>query len=745
MPKDKTSKPKNIQTQPMGGSGTPVFDGIYDVEYKHTLSTEFSSSGLRIYERMRKSDPVVRASLRIIKLGLLQGEWFVESASEDSKDEEIKEFVEEALFTRMDRTFEEVLKDSLTHLDFGFYVSEKLFKLEDNLVYWKDMGYRAQTSITRFLTQDGEPGVTQQLIGDSVKQTKSKESTVSIPMEKLMVFTNDKEGDNLRGVSLLRPAYKPWFFKESVEKIDAIGFEREAVGIPVFKMPDGNANTEDVAKAEEIGKNLRANEKAYVILPSGWELDVKYPSGSSSRSAEDTVKRYNRDIFYNVLAQFLDLGSSSVGSRSLSEDHTDVFYRSLQAVGDYVASIWNTQAIKQLVSLNFPEATQFPKLKVTGIRRIDENSFSTALLRLTQAGILVPDDELEEFVRDLFKLPNKPEDMLRGEGGGEGLNNPKDPKNPKNSPKNNKDVEEDIEDDKKKKDQKFNETRGYWRELTFAEEKVNFESISRNMDRLEGGLSGELPAMLAPTVDTLIRDARAAIEIGDMARLDDLVTSFRDDVFVAVRNTLAEAFEIGKITASNELDVNAMKTSVEDINFMTAQAKAMADKITDDLRNTARLNVLDNINREVPAEQALESLEAALLDQLVRSVDLTASVATVGGINNGRGSVFEDNEEDIHGLQRSEILDNRICNFCLSMDGRIVEATDPIAKQGVFHFRCRGIWVAISKEEAELPNITGVPESLRERIGTLTEFKQIPQPKPLDNSLAEEFVNERKG
>jgi hypothetical protein len=35
----------------------------------------------------------------------------------------------------------------------------------------------------------------------------------------------------------------------------------------------------------------------------------------------------------------------------------------------------------------------------------------------------------------------------------------------------------------------------------------------------------------------------------------------------------------------------------------------------------------------------------------------------------------------------------------------------------IFHSTCRGIWVAILKDEEKLPKITGIPKSLRDRFG----------------------------
>jgi hypothetical protein len=35
----------------------------------------------------------------------------------------------------------------------------------------------------------------------------------------------------------------------------------------------------------------------------------------------------------------------------------------------------------------------------------------------------------------------------------------------------------------------------------------------------------------------------------------------------------------------------------------------------------------------------------------------------------------------------------------------------------LFHSNCRGIWVAILKDEEELPSIGGIPKSIRDRFG----------------------------
>jgi hypothetical protein len=44
-----------------------------------------------------------------------------------------------------------------------------------------------------------------------------------------------------------------------------------------------------------------------------------------------------------------------------------------------------------------------------------------------------------------------------------------------------------------------------------------------------------------------------------------------------------------------------------------------------------------------------------------------------------------------------------------SIDGRIVEKDDTFAQNTIFHSNCRSIWVAILKDEEELPSIGGIP------------------------------------
>lgn len=91
-------------------------------------------------------------------------------------------------------------------------------------------------------------------------------NVVSIPASKLLVFTFRREGDNYEGTSVLRSAYKHWYFKDSMYKFDSVRHERQSVGIPVIYLPD-NATDADKIEAKSIVQNIRANEQTGIVMP----------------------------------------------------------------------------------------------------------------------------------------------------------------------------------------------------------------------------------------------------------------------------------------------------------------------------------------------------------------------------------------------------------------------------------------------------------------------------------------------
>ena len=390
----------------VGSSGTVIFKGIISQEeYNAKLSSHLNA--IKIYDTMRRSDATVRSTLQVCKLPILSSSWDIEEASDDKNDVLIADFVRHELFER-NLNFHDFLREGLTMFEFGHSVAEKTYELTDfegsPRIGIKKIGFRKQRSILQWEQRNGKPGITQQLVGD----------TVDIPIEKLIIFVNDKEGDNYEGISLLRYAYKHWDIKDKLDIINAIALEKLAVGVPVLKKP-ADADQEDLVKARDALRNFRANEEGYQEIPVGWELEMLDMKANSTKDVIPTIQYHDRQIQISVLAQFLSLGGSDAsGSRAVSEDHSKLFLLSEEATAKNIQSTLQEQLIKQLVDLNFTDLPNgYPQITFSKIGDEDTTALADNVQKLMSSGAITYDPYVEDHIRKLLRLPDLPEETIK--------------------------------------------------------------------------------------------------------------------------------------------------------------------------------------------------------------------------------------------------------------------------------------------------------------------------------------------
>lgn len=453
MSEDKTKNTpstKNLGKED-GASGTVVFKGlITQEEYNVKLSQHLNA--VRIYDIMRRSDATVRSTLQVCKLPILSSQWDIDAASEDKQDQYIAEFVKRELFER-NVNFHDFLREGLTFFEFGHSVAEKVYELTEfegqARVGLKKIGFRKQRSILQWECSDGKPGVQQQLISEG--------KTVDIPMEKLIIFVNDKEGDNYEGISLLRYAYKHWDIKDKLDIINAIALEKLAVGVPVLKKPS-DADNDDLVAARDALRNFRANAEGYQEIPVGWELEMLDMKANSTKDVIPTIQYHDRQIQMSVLAQFLSLGASDAsGSRAVSEDHSKLFILSEEAVAKNIQATLQEQLIKQIVDLNFADLPNgYPELTFSKIGDEDTTALADSIQKLMSANALTYDPFLEDYIRKQLRLPDLPEETIEAfkqslkdqeKARKEAAKNGGTPTNPKPSKSTELEHEEEVDDD----------------------------------------------------------------------------------------------------------------------------------------------------------------------------------------------------------------------------------------------------------------------------------------------------------
>ena len=384
-------------TRELGSSSPSPFTSWSRLEYNSDLR---GLIGLQKYDRMRKSDGTIRGILRLIKTPVLAGRWFIEPATQEQSDKDVAEFVEDCLWEYLGTSWPQFLTEALLMCEFGYYMFEKVweYRMVDGVLRLTlaKLAPRHPMDVKtwKFDSNGGPNSVVFwpfDLYNTGVE--------VEIPIEKMLVFTFDQEAGNIEGISVLRSAYKHWFYKEQLYKIDAIQKERHGIGIPVIKLPLGYSVL-DKATANELGRNLRSNERAHVVLPPNWDLLFAKLEGHVVDSLK-SVEHHNEMIRESVLGGFI----ATKGRARADEDHI-LFMKSTRFIADIICSTINQYLIPDLVKLNFGSDVEMPELKVRRIgEAADWRTLSFALRNLIGAGVIIPDEGLEAQLREEMDLP----------------------------------------------------------------------------------------------------------------------------------------------------------------------------------------------------------------------------------------------------------------------------------------------------------------------------------------------------
>jgi hypothetical protein len=372
----------------LGIPGTPIVSGFLEDlgEYNGELA---GRNALPIYEKMRRGDAQVRATLAACKLPIQSARWEVVAAdasrqssvvsgqlqqttddgqrtsstgagrTTENKAKEIAQFVRANLFGGLEfrtstggwatQNWDDVVRNALLMVDFGCAAHEDVWTVDGNAIRLRKLAARLPITFYRWHTEaDGETLLALEQYG----YRGGRYLNVMLPADKCTVFTYQQEGANFWGIALQRPIYPHWYVKNQLYRIDAIACERNSLGIPVFKLAPGFSK-EDRDAAYSFVTQLAAHEATGMVEPpgdanSGFRI-VGYEG--RVRDLAPSIEHHNVMISRAALALFMDLGQAQHGSRALGKEHNDFFMLALQNLADQVALAITNTSIRRLVSL----------------------------------------------------------------------------------------------------------------------------------------------------------------------------------------------------------------------------------------------------------------------------------------------------------------------------------------------------------------------------------------------------------
>lgn len=397
------------------------------------LSKLQGSQGARVYREMGDNDPVVGAFLYVIEMLCRSVEWRMEPADDSLEAREEAEFVDSCRLD-MSHSWQHWIAEALSAIQYGWAYSEIIYKVRrgpnetdgkfrsrhsDGRIGWRKLDLRAQTSLLRWEYDD------EQSIRGLWQLPQDIYKTCFVPIEKALLIRIKAPLNNPEGRSLLRNAYRPWYFSKRIEEIEAIGIERDLCGLPIATVPP-EALTRDaspsqvqlVGKLKTMVQEVRRNEREGMVLPAaevankdgttvktGYGFALLSSGGSRQIQPDVAIRRHQSRMAMTLLCEWMMLGVDKTGSFALMSEKKDLFATALGAILDCISDVMNTFGIPRLMTLNAVPEQLWPRLMHADIANVDITMVAAALNQLVGAQLLTPDESLERKLREMFELP----------------------------------------------------------------------------------------------------------------------------------------------------------------------------------------------------------------------------------------------------------------------------------------------------------------------------------------------------
>jgi hypothetical protein len=411
--------------QEFGTTGLRRTSGTINEEFLVTLR---GPRGARIYREMRDNDPVVGSILYAIEKIVTRLAWRVDPFDDSEAAIMQAEFIDSCI-NDMSDSWDSSLSSILSMLPFGYSYHEVVYKMRkgdtndpktrskfsDNRIGWRKFAIRAQETLYQWKF-DEEGGIQ----GFQQVDPSSNKGAVLIPIDKALLFRVTNAKNNPEGRSLLRNAYRPWYFKRRIEEIEAIGIERDLAGLPIAYVPpeylSSNASADQqatVSAMESIVQNVKRNEQEGIVFPlvydekgnKMFDLQLLSAGGSRQFDTDKVITRYDQRIAMSVLSDFILLGHDNVGSFALGSTKMDLWTMAVDSIAKSIAEVINQHAIPRLLKMNGMDLEVVPHLTYGEISQVNLTEIADFASKLTQAGIIVADTNLEDYLRELAGLP----------------------------------------------------------------------------------------------------------------------------------------------------------------------------------------------------------------------------------------------------------------------------------------------------------------------------------------------------
>jgi hypothetical protein len=380
-------------------------------------------SGLRTFAEMEDNSPVVGAIMLSIRSICGQVDWHAQPADVPDADVDSPALYLTGLVRDMTSPWSTVLGNALTAAPYGFAVFEPIYRVrdpntgsqfDDGMIGVRKVAFRSPHSLTGWEWDDkGDEvaGVWQQL-----QQPQFRE--VLIPREKMVLINIVPHNDSPEGRSLLRSAVRAYRRSQGIEDIEAVGIERDLVGVTLARMPieyfNPSATEAQVAVRNHVAdtvKHLKRNDTDGVLYPQaeGWDFSLVSSGGTRAIDTSAVIQRYEKSIAMSVLMQMIFLGMDGVGSFSLADVNTNMVAKMINFILDAIEDQFNVQLWNPVQAMAGIPPSLRARWVHGDIEKENLQPFVQMVSEMVRTGVIAPGEKLADTMRQKLDLPDEDE------------------------------------------------------------------------------------------------------------------------------------------------------------------------------------------------------------------------------------------------------------------------------------------------------------------------------------------------
>ncbi|WP_051864898.1 phage portal protein family protein [Streptosporangium roseum] len=670
-------------TRDIGGLDAGLFGYLY-ADLQELIPDLAWPTSVQTYARMRH-DPQLAAILAAYTLPIRRATWAVDPAG--CRDEVVQLVADDLGLPILgaDRTpgsarrrgvrWAEHLRLALLSLVYGFMPFERRYAIVDGRARLVNLGERMPHTVRAI-----------DLHRDGTLKSISQEHAAGgpIPAARLLWYAHEREGAAWTGRSIMRASYGAWLLKHETWRVHATSIRRFGMGVPSVEAPAG-ATPAQVAEAQRLASAMRAGDTAGVGLPPGFRLAITGMTGSAP-DAMEFIRYLDQQMSRSALAGLLDLGETRNGSRALGDTMLELFFLSLQAVADEIADTATRGTSVNIVDLNWGEDEAAPRIVATDVGERHEVN-AEALQALIASGAITPDDGLEAYIRNAWRLPQRvvappaPEPVQAR----------------RRTPK------------ARARSVRAAGSEGTHRQLTLTEAASGMDpdAIQAVWQTALDQLLGDWQDVSAAWREDLAEQIRDLVTAGNLAGLAALVLDpgAAIQLLGAAMLAVAERSAAQMVAEAASQGVGVDQPPVNESHLL-ALARALGGLLASGLASAGAREAI----RQATADASGEDVAAAVVEHLEGLSDAWLREQLGGALSaaqsDGRFAVLDAAPAATY--YASEVLDLNTCPKCVEIDGHeftdLAEAKATYAPGGYIdcdgRLRCRGIIATIWTEEA---------------------------------------------